>query len=145
MTFVKTGFFAPLALGAAVLALSACAPEEGTTSGEEASAASSEIEIEQPDELPPISETDALVQLTCNDFLAAAAVAQDETNEGAAIAAQDALVTALTWLHGYRYASDPDLEVISEAWMARTAEEIYTKCGEADDPSTLNLFEVATS
>ena len=127
--------------GVLALSLVACA------SGEDEAAldAGSTEEITQPDALPTVTASDNLMQLSCADFLYAARLASDETAEGAALAAQDQIANSLIWLHGYLYAQNPDLEVMSGEWMEKTVTMVFDKCTAADKPQETNLFEVATS
>ena len=139
----------PLLIGLAAFGLASCDPGESSASSSEEGSGSAETSAEAPINAPEdaasVGEAETLVNLTCNDFLAAAAVAQDESDPDAATAAQDALVAILIWLHGYRYASDPQIGPMSEQWMASVSEGIYNQCSAADDPATTKLFDVATS
>ena len=126
------------------MGLAACAPADGDDAPVDQGQASGE-EIVQPDELPTVTASDNLMQLTCADFLYAARLATDESAGGAALAAQDELSNSLIWFHGYLYAQNPDLEVMSEQWMAKTVTAVYDECIAVDKPQETNLFEVATS
>jgi hypothetical protein len=126
------------------MGLAACAPADGDDAPADQGEASGE-EIVQPDELPTVTASDNLMQLTCADFLYAARLATDESAGGAALAAQDELSNSLIWFHGYLYAQNPDLEVMSEQWMVKTVAAVYDECIAVDKPQETNLFEVATS
>ena len=129
------------------MGLAACAPADGDSAAESEAQSGAEAseEMARPEELPTVTASDNLMQLTCADFLYAARLATDENAGGAALAAQDELSNSLIWLHGYLYSQNPDLEVMSEQWMTKTVTAVYDKCIAADKPQETNLFEVATS
>ena len=131
--------------GAATLALIGCAPEGRTGAAPSESAVTTD-EADRPDEAPAIGASDDLLALSCADFIAAAAVATNEEDEEAALSAQDEIAAGLVWVHGYLYAKrDGEISVLSQDWLKDTAERIYTTCTAAEDPTQLNLFEVASN
>ncbi|MEL6487182.1 MAG: hypothetical protein AAFQ13_08565 [Pseudomonadota bacterium] len=127
------------------MALIGCAPAgEAEDSASESVAAKDEAE--RPDEAPTIGASDDLLALSCADFIAAAAVATNEEDEEAALLAQDEIAAGLVWVHGYLYAKrDGEISVLSQDWLKDTAERIYATCTAAEDPTQLNLFEVASN
>ena len=140
--------FRDIVIGGIVgVGLVACAPADGDSAAESEaqSGAQASDEMARPEELPTVTASDNLMQLTCADFLYAARLATDENAGGAALAAQDELSNSLIWLHGYLYSQNPDLEVMSEQWMAKTVTAVYDQCIAVDKPQETNLFEVATS
>ncbi|MEO1046837.1 MAG: hypothetical protein AAFW59_00765 [Pseudomonadota bacterium] len=125
----------------ASLSLAGCGAEPSKTA--ETTAEAEAGDIERPEDAPVVGVNDNLVSLTCANFLDTAAVATDEEDEEAAIAAQDEIAAGLIWIHGYLFAkNDGEIGVLSQTWMEETAGRIYGTCSEAEDPNTLNLFEV---
>jgi hypothetical protein len=131
---------------AAVLALAACKPAPAGEAAKEAGAAVAEAAIEAPAETPKLAPSEALIDLTCTDFLETAKIATAQPADDAALAAQDEIANGLTWLHGYLFATKAGkIEPLSQEWMAATAERVFNDCNKAEKPSETNLFEVAVS
>ena len=129
---------------AAAFAMVGCAP---SAESEEAPTDTGGVaeESEAPAETPAIGATDDLLALSCADFLATAAVALDEEDEEAALSAQDEIASGLIWVHGYLFAKeDGEIPVLSQNWIESTAKRIHETCMAAEDPTALNLFEVAS-
>lgn len=128
------------ALASIVIGCSA-APEEGAASESTPAALDESVDPTGP----VIGATDDLLDLSCADFLVTAEVATAEEQDEAAVAAQDEIANGLIWVHGYLFAkNDGEIDVLSQNWMEKTAERVFATCSAAEDPSKLNLFEVAS-
>jgi hypothetical protein len=120
------------------LALVACAEPQATEQVQTAPETAAEI--------TPVPANENLMRLTCADFLSTAEVAMSQPADEAALAAQDEMVTGLTWLHGYLYAARAGkIDVLSQNWMKATAKQVHETCAKAGNPAETSLFEVATS
>lgn len=123
---------------ASTLALVACAEPQATDPVQTAPETATEIKA--------IPANENLMRLTCADYLGTAEVAMTQPADEAALAAQDELVSGLTWLHGYLYAArEGKIDVLSQEWMMATAKQVQETCAKADKPAETSLFEVATS
>ncbi|MEM1132092.1 MAG: hypothetical protein AAGH53_04080 [Pseudomonadota bacterium] len=132
---------------AAALALCACSPaDQGSAEADADTETAAAEDIERPDETSEIGASDNTLALTCADFLETAAIAVEEEQDEASVAAQDEISNGLIWLHGYLYAkNDGEVGVLSQEWMETNVKRVYETCNAAENPSEVNLFEVAKS